>query len=133
MINTLELDFATIRIYENLIVTECNEGVLLDVPKNRKVLELAGEVFNNGSFGYISNRINSYAVDPMVYRESAAHPQLKAIAVVSESELARSSAKLEKQFYTNKNPFKIFSSLEEAKIWIREIMADQSKKESASW
>ncbi len=132
MINILELDFATIRIYENLIVTECNEGVLLDVPKNRKVLELAAEVFNNDSFGYISHRINSYAVDPMVYRESAAHPQLKAIAVVSNSEMARNSAKLEKQFYTNKNPFKIFSSLEEAKIWIKEVMIDQSKKESAS-
>lgn len=115
-----------------MIVTECNEGVLLDVQKNRKVLELAGEVFDNGSFGYISNRINSYAVDPMVYRESAAHPQLTAIAVVSDSELARNSAKLEKQFYTNKNPFNIFSSLEEAKDWIREIMADQSEKESAS-
>lgn len=132
MINILELDFATIRIYENLIVTECKEGVLLDVPKNRKVLELAGEVFNNKPFGYISNRINSYAVDPMVYRESAAHPQLKAIAVVSDSEMARSSAKLEKQFYTNRNPFHIFSSLEEAKNWISDVLVDQSKKESAS-
>ncbi len=132
MINKIDLDFATIRIHENLFVIECNEGVLLDVSKNRKVLELAGEVFNNEAFGYISNRINSYAVDPMVYREVAAHPQLKAIAVVSESELARSSAKVEKQFYTNKNPFQIFSSLEEAKTWIREILADQSKKESSN-
>ncbi len=131
MINILELDFATIRIYESLIITECKEGVLLDVQKNRKVLELAGEVFNNGAFGYISNRINSYAVDPMVYRESAAHPQLKAIAVVSSNELARSSAKLEQQFYTNTNPFQIFSSLEEAKVWINGVLEDQSREKSA--
>ncbi|MFD2518883.1 STAS/SEC14 domain-containing protein [Salinimicrobium flavum] len=133
MINLLELDFATIRIYDKLIVTECNEGVLLDVPKNRKVLELAGEIFNNEDFGYISNRVNSYAVDPMVYRESAEHPQLKAIAVVSTSELARKTAQLEQKFYTNKNPFQIFNDLEEAKSWIKEAVMDQSKVDSSSW
>lgn len=132
MINILELDFATIKIYNNLIISECKEGILLDVQNNRKVLELAEEVFNNGPFGYISNRINSYAVDPMVYRESAAHPQLKAIAVVSDSDLARSSAKLEKKFYTNTNPFQIFSSLEEAKDWINGVLEDQSKEKPSN-
>lgn len=131
MINILELDFATIRIYENLIVSECHEGILLDFPKYRKILELAEEVFNNSSFGYISNRIHSYAVDPLVYRESAAHPLLKAIAVVSDNELGRNSAKLEKQFYVNANSFQIFSSLEEAKNWVEEILQAQSKEKSA--
>lgn len=120
------------RIYEKLIVSECKEGVLLDVHKNRKVLELAGEIFNNNSFGYVSNRINSYAVDPMVYRESAAHPQLKAIAVVASNDLAQSSAQLEKQFYTNTNPFRIFTSLKEARNWIDEILNHQTKENSAS-
>jgi hypothetical protein len=132
MINSLELDFATIRIYDNLIVSECKEGVLLDVQKNREVLALAEEVFNNGIFGYISHRINSYAVDPMVYRESAVHPRLKAIAVVSGNELARNSAKLEQQFYTNKNSFQIFSSLEEAKAWISTVLENQSIEKSAN-
>lgn len=131
MINILELDFATIRIHENLIVSECHEGILLDFQKFQKILQLGEEVFNNNSFGYISNRKNSYAVDPMVYRESAAHPLLKAIAVVSGSELARNSAKLEKQFYVNANSFQIFSSLEEAQLWINDILQNQSREKSA--
>ncbi len=58
----------------------------------------------------------------MVYRESAENPQLRAIAVVSDKEMARKSAQLEKKFYTNKNSFQIFSSLEEAKTWMREVI-----------
>lgn len=130
MINKIELDFGTITIFDKILVCECKEGVLLDVTRNRKILEIGGEVFNEEDFGYISNRINSYAVDPMVYRESAEYPQLKAIAVVTQSDIARKSAVVEQKFYTNKNSFQIFSSLEEAKDWVKEILIDQSKEKS---
>lgn len=130
MIKQIELDFGTITIFNRILVCECKEGVLLDVASNRKILQIGGEVFNNEDFGYISNRINSYAVDPMVYRESAEHSQLKAIAVVTKSEMAHQSAVLEQNFYTNKNSFQIFSSLEEAKDWINGIVIDQSKEKS---
>ena len=127
MNNKIELDFGVLWIYDQILVSELHEGVLLDVENNRKILALGREVFQGQAFGYISHRINSYAVDPMVYRESAEHEQLRAIAVVSDKEMARKSARLEKNFYTNKNSFQIFNSLEEAKIWIREVISCQSK------
>lgn len=130
MINKIELDFGTLTIFDKILVCECKEGVLLDVDSNRKILELGAEVFNKQSFGYISNRVNSYAVDPMVYRESAEFPYLKAIAVVTHSDISRQSAVLEQKFYTEKNSFQIFSSLEEAKDWILKILIDQSKEKS---
>lgn len=127
MNNKVELDFGVIWIDDKILVSELHEGVLLDVENNRKILALGHELFEGEAFGYISHRINSYAVDPMVYRESAEHEQLRAIAVVSDKEMARKSARLEKNFYTNKNSFQIFNSLEEAKIWIREVISCQSK------
>jgi hypothetical protein len=128
----VELDCGVIWIQDKILVNEMHEGALLDVETNRRILEIGCENFKNEFFGYISHRINSYAVNPMVYRESAEHPQLKAIAVVSNSERARESAHLEQQFYTNKNCFKIFSSLEEAQKWMKEVISSYSKEKSFS-
>ena len=128
----IELDFGIVWIDDKILVSELHEGALLDVDNNRKILELGREMFQGEDFGYISHRINSYAVDPMVYRESAEHEQLRAIAVVSSKEMARKSAQLEKNFYTNKNPFQIFSSLEEAKTWMKAAISCQSKVDSLS-
>ena len=119
MIKRLDLDFGTIKIYEQLLVSELNEGILFNVENNRKLLLLGREVFQGRPYGYISNRLNSYAVDPMVYRESAEHPELKAIAVVSSNDFTRKSAMVEQSFYNDKNLFRIFSSYEAAEKWIR--------------
>ena len=128
MIKKLELDFGNIYVYDKILVSELREGVLLDVESNRRILSIGVETFNQEPFGYISHRVNSYAVDPMVYRESAEHSHLKAIAVVSQKEMARKSALLEQQFYTNKNSFQIFIELEEAKAWIRSILSSYSSR-----
>lgn len=132
MTKKIELDCGVIQVHDRILINEMNEGALLDVETNRKILKLGTEIFENEFFGYISNRINSYAVNPMVYRESAEHPMLKAIAVVSQSKLARETAALEQQFYTNKNSFQIFSSLDEAIIWMKEIIGSYSKENSFS-
>lgn len=132
MMKKIELDCGVIWVQDKMLINEMNEGALLDVQTNRRILEIGCENFGNSNFGYISNRINSYAVNPMVYRESAEHSQLKAIAVVSENKMVRESALLEQQFYTNKNSFQIFSTLEEAKSWMQEVLNSYSKENSFS-
>ncbi len=126
----IELECGILRVQDRILINEMDEGALLDVETNRRILEIGSEIFNNEVFGYISHRINSYAVNPMVYRDSAEHPLLKAIAVVSQSEMRRENARIEQQFYTNKNSFKIFSSLEEAVTWMNEIINSYSKEKS---
>ena len=130
MIDKIELDFGVIYIYDKILVSELKEGVLLDVENNRKILQIGREAFAQEAFGYISNRIHSYAVNPMVYRESAEDPQLKAIAVVSASQMGRNSARLEQKFYTDKNCFQIFDSLDAAMTWIGKIVVDHTKENS---
>ena len=130
MSKKIELDCGVIYVQDRILVNEMNEGSLLDVETNREILEIGRKSFGNEFFGYISHRINSYAVNPMVYRESAEHPQLKAIAVVSENKQVRETARLEQQFYTNKNSFGIFNNLDEARDWMSEQIGSYSEVNS---
>ncbi|MDX1753107.1 hypothetical protein SAMN06296241_2745 [Salinimicrobium sediminis] len=132
MIDKIELDCGVLRVQDRILINEMNEGALLDVETNRRILKIGTEIFENEVFGYISHRVNSYAVNPMVYRDSAEHPLLKAIAVVSQSEMRRENARIEQQFYTNRNSFKIFSTLEEAMDWMKEVIGSYSKEKSFS-
>lgn len=119
---TYNLDFGVVRIFDNILVSELKEGILFDVKNNRKLLSIGTEEFKGNPYGYISNRIYSYAVDPLVYRESADHSSLKAIAIVTNHELGQKSAELERSFYSDKNKFEIFTSYEDAMIWMKHTL-----------
>lgn len=114
----LELDFGKVWFKDNILIAELNEGILFDVENNRQLLEIGKATFQEGPYGYISHRLNSYAVNPMVYLESANAANLKAIAVVTNSVVCKNNAVLEKQFYRDSNSFEIFSTLDEALQWM---------------
>lgn len=122
MIKQFDLKFGTVKIYDRILVSELNEGILFDVESNRKLLSIGEEEFGGEAYGYISHRKTSYAVDPMVYRESAEYENLKAIAVITGSEIGFRSARVERTFYKNKNSFEIFTSFEEASEWIQQCL-----------
>ncbi len=115
----IELDFGKVTIQDNILIAQLNEGILFNVESNQKLLILGEEIFQGKPYGYISHRVNSYAVDPFVYFESAKAKNLKAIAVVSENEMTRRNAEeVEKKFYKGTNAFKVFDKLEDAAKWI---------------
>ncbi|GGW87810.1 hypothetical protein [Salegentibacter mishustinae] len=116
----MELEFGQVRIFQNILIAELTEGVLFNANNNSELLKIGHEVFKNRPYGYISLRKNSYAVDPLVYREAALAENLKAIAVVSENELIKLNAhNVERQFYKDSGSFEVFDSLEEAINWIQ--------------
>lgn len=116
----IKLDFGKVFIHENILIAKLDEGILFDVESNKKLLEIGTEIFKGQNYGYISHRVNSYAVDPMVYMESAHANNLKAIAVVSENEMTRKNAEgVERKFYKDNNCFEVFQTLEEAVAWIK--------------
>ncbi|MCM4160285.1 hypothetical protein FHG64_00195 [Antarcticibacterium flavum] len=115
----IKLDFGKVWFKDNVLIAELNEGILLDVEQNRKLLEMGKKAFSNRPYGYVSFRKNSYAVNPMVYLESASTTNLKAIAVVTTNETCRQNAILEKQFFKDRNSFEVFETLEEALNWLK--------------
>jgi len=114
----IDLNFGRVQIIDNILVAELNEGVLFDIEENNVLLELGLQVFKGQPYGYISNRVNSYAVNPLVYKNSSIETNLKAIAIVTHDSIGKKNAMLEKQFYNDSNSFGIFETLEEAINWV---------------
>ena len=117
-----ELDIGSFYFYKNFLVSEMNEGASLNYDKATKLFLLAKEYYgNNIPFVYISNRKNSYSFEPTTHFKSAKlFPNLKGYGVVSYDSINNKIASLEQSFLNV--PTKIFDNLEEAKLWIRELI-----------
>ena len=114
-----KLSFCTLLTSDNIIIAEINEGVVLNQDMSDDIIYFSSVVFKNNPFVYITNRINSYAVDPIIYKDVSQPETLKGFAVVSTTLSAR-NAEIERLFLNK--PFEIFSDLEEAKLWAIQIL-----------
>jgi len=120
MIHTLHFEFGEIRVFENFIIVLMKEGITVK-PKHNKDLEMIAEKYFKGKkFGYISFRVNSYAVDPLVYIETSKIENLVAFAVVAVEGLKESNVEIEKLFFTK--PFRNFHNLDQAKDWVLQMI-----------
>ena len=120
MKETLSLDFCEITIYDKYLVVVMNEGVNITPKHNKVLVEVTKTHFSKTSFVYITNRINSYSVDPKIYLETAKIKNLKGLAVVSNNYKAKGNAQIEKMFFNK--PFEIFANLENAFSWADDIL-----------
>ncbi|WP_250432330.1 hypothetical protein [Hanstruepera flava] len=117
----LVFPFGEFYLFENFIISELHEGIHFDWEKIQEVsYELIAHYGNKIKIGYISNRINSYSIDPHLW--SAFNKEfgfIVASAVVIHDDFGYMNATLEKQF--TKNSLKRCSSLEEAIHWIQNL------------
>lgn len=112
------LDIGSVTMFENYLVTEFKEGVLLDALNYQYLASLIKDHFEHlDTFGYISNRLNAYAVVPtaLMNTEPFNIPNAK-VAIVSYNETSKKSSIFESNFY----PFKpeIFDNLPNALAWV---------------
>ncbi|MDC7999934.1 hypothetical protein POV26_02710 [Aequorivita todarodis] len=120
MIDTLHFEFGEVRVFKNFVVVVMKEGITVQPEHNDDLENIAKKYYKGRKFGYITYRINSYAVNPMVYLKTSEIENLVAFAVVSTNGLKTSNLELEKRFL--KKPLKHFSSLDEAKNWVNEMI-----------
>ncbi|WP_407557208.1 hypothetical protein [Winogradskyella sp. 4-2091] len=120
MEKTVQIEFCTINFYEDYIVTIMNEGVHVDRYHNETLINMAEEYYNGKPFVYITHRINSYSVNPNIYKTTSKMRSLAGFAVVSEDFKAIKNAQIEKLFLNK--PFGIFSNLEDAMSWKDEVI-----------
>jgi len=117
MITLLEYHFCTIEVYNDYIVVVMNEGITVSPKYNEQLVNISQKYFKGKTFGYITNRIHSYSVDPSIYIQTSKIKNLAAFAIVSDKEISMSNAQIEKLFF--KKPFQHFTNLEEAINWIK--------------
>ncbi len=121
-LTTLEIffDFGKVNIIDNIVIAEMNEGITFDLPDRSVLLKYCQEYFNEKPFGFISHRINSYAINPTVYIDAAKNFNVKAVAIVAVDTISRGNVAIEKQFFGD--PFEIFDNLEYAINWMKQML-----------
>ena len=121
MRDKLNLDFCNVQIYDNHIIVEMNTGVHITLKDNTTLINIVDTYFKNKPFVYITNRVNSYSVDPAVYKETSKITNLVGLCVVSKNFMAKSAAQIEKLFFDK--DFEIFDTLPEAIEWAKTTLA----------
>ncbi|AXT53775.1 hypothetical protein D1818_24225 [Aquimarina sp. BL5] len=120
MITSYKLDFGLIEIYDDYIKVTMNEGITVSPEHNDVLLEMVRKHYKNKAFLYITHRVNSYAVNPTIYLETAKIQNLVGFAVVSNDPRQKIQTKLEKAFF--KKEFRQFDTMTSALQWKDEIL-----------
>jgi hypothetical protein len=118
--HVLKTDIVTIYFYEGIVVVEAEEGVTLSYKTGFSILVSGLKYLGNRPFVYITNRVNSYSVNPNDYIYLEKIPTLKGLGIVTPNEIGMQNAELELNFF--KKPMEIFSSLSEAYQWGMEVL-----------
>jgi hypothetical protein len=117
----LKMAFGEFYLCEKFYLAEIYEGIDLDYNNLRSLMvEIVGFYGERKGIGFISNRINSYSIDPHLYnRIDEEFNMIVASAFVIYSDMSYMNATIEKRF--TKRSIKRCMILDEAIDWILSI------------
>lgn len=113
--------FGNFYLCNNFFIAELSEGEDFDWKKIELVISKVIEFYGNDiKLGYISNRINSYSLDPHSWDKAhKKHGIVVASAIVCYTDFTYKNASLEKLF--SKKSIKRCINLDEAIHWIKNL------------
>ncbi|MFT7050541.1 MAG: hypothetical protein ACJAZK_001137 [Psychroserpens sp.] len=126
MFHYYDIGHAEVFIFDDFLIKQVREGELVDKEETLEFKVILNEHFKGKNMAYISNRVFSYAVNPLVYKEADKIPNLVAIAIIPSNEKTHPSAKYESQFYDG--PFGIFKNLSDAIQWVHKIIERENSE-----
>lgn len=116
-------------VFDDYLISQMHEGECLDHDHTVILREIIKIHFENKSLVYISNRVKSYTVDPLVYKEVEKMKNLLAIIIVTNNQTFFKEAKEELKYFNK--PSLVCNNLTDAIIWASKLVED-SKKEKAN-
>lgn len=111
----MEMEIGNYYFYNNVVIVEAKEGVTISYKKDLSIILIILNVTEGNPWVYISNRINSYAIQPLDYKYLNKVSSLKAMGVVNYTEIGHLNAEMEAKFC--KKPYQTFNNLPEAVFW----------------
>ncbi|QXP58584.1 hypothetical protein [Olleya sp. HaHaR_3_96] len=123
MYTKTKLSFCSLLVSGNIIIAEIDEGITLNKALSDAIIYFASLAFKGMPFVYITNRIHSYSVDPIIYKDVSQVKTLQGFAVVSQTQSGK-NAEIERLFLNK--PFEIFTDIEDAKTWASKIIKENS-------
>ena len=115
-----KLKLGEVHIHDFYVKSIIAEGVIIDKKNSDTIIDLAVKHFPKDPFGYITHRIHSYSVDPAVYKNVADIKNLVGFAIVTGNTKRLVNSDFERFFI--KKPSKTFKELEDAIIWVKELI-----------
>ncbi|WP_405224862.1 hypothetical protein [Dokdonia sp. Asnod1-B02] len=97
-----------------------NEGITVSPNLNDILLAVAEIYYSDREFVYITHRINSYSIDPIVYIETSKIKNLKGFIAVCPNKSLIESFRIEKLFF--EKPFAVYQTLDEALAYKEELL-----------
>lgn len=124
MFHYYNLPSAELFIFDEFLVCQIREGMEIHPEHSQNLNEIIQKHFSGKNIVYVSNRVNSYSVDPLTYVETEKIPNLVAIAMVPETPIMKQNAEFEKNFFDK--PYEIFDTLSQAIQWVHTIIKRQT-------
>ncbi|WP_431135513.1 hypothetical protein [Psychroserpens mesophilus] len=124
MFHYYDIGHAEVFVFDDFLIKQVKEGVTIDMEKVDDFRHILNKHFDNKNMAYISNRVTSYSVNPLVYKEAEKISNMVAIAIIPANDKMRTSVEYESQFYDK--PFGIFDNLTEAIKWIHKIIESEN-------
>ena len=115
----VNLNFAILEIYEELIISSVNEGIVFDSPELAQFHAVFDTYFQGKKFGFISNRKNDYTVTPTAFIKISKNNGLIGVAILCHSKSSYDNSLFVKKFYSK--PYKSFYTLQECKEWLKTL------------
>ncbi|CAH8286317.1 hypothetical protein EV196_106254 [Mariniflexile fucanivorans] len=114
----IQLSFGKFFICDHFVVAELNHEIHVDWSIIQKIANMIIEQYGySKKIGFISNKVNSYSIDPYVWVTfSKEYDFIEAAAIVWYNDAGFMSATLEKMFL--KNSVKLCETLDEAVLYI---------------
>ncbi len=112
-----KVKLGNVHLFKNYIITEFDEGADITFENFTDLSKILKIHFRDEPFGFIANRVNSYALDineAELYHKT--FPNLKAYAVVAYKPLTHHIFEIENLFF--KFNRKAFDNLENAIDWV---------------
>jgi hypothetical protein len=101
------------------MVVVMDYGILVDEPQLEYFDALVDTHFRNTDFGYMTIRVNSYSVNPHVYKTIGKWKNLKCFAIVDIEAKAEKTFPVESAFF--KGPMHLFQDVKKAYKWVLEL------------
>lgn len=120
-IKSYDLDCSRVFVFEHYLINQIKDDVHVNLEHVEVLRNLINENYGSRKMVYISNRVNTYSVDPLVYPEVARIKNLIGMAIVTTTTRKKKNAMFEKIFF--QKDFQVFETFEESIIWAAGILS----------
>jgi hypothetical protein len=117
---------ADLEIHDNLVIARFDEGSDIIIEDWMEIKEMLLDNFS-GKFGWISDSINSFSIDPTLFLVPDFIENIDNFACLAEVNYGKNlkdSTEIAKDFLSAKVPFRSFVSLDDALNWVRAKLSD---------